>query len=312
MIPFSQRHREAIDNKKLTVFISKRVKQKIVYCMQNYNIHYELEPEGSFNPIECSIFYDDLKRSLIENYGVASLKVYVDDVFQETEDVKQFILGTKHEYVLDAIELYITLISEPDKALDFQKECNQIFKSENSPLRILDGFIIKLDSDFLESEILNKAFELLENNYFEKACRDFLNARNKFTAGDYSGTIMEANNAIESTLKKVLYKDRGEQGNLKKWLMKSGIIPDYFQGFCDHFKGLLQAAFTIANESSRHGKKEIPDKKNEVDRAVASFFLHLTGSLIVFIMERYQEKLPEPEMERHKENLPEPEEDLPF
>lgn len=73
--------------------------------------------------------------------------------------------------------------------------------------------------------------------------------------------------------------------------MKSGIIPDYFQGFCDYFSGLLQSAFTIANESARHGKKDIPCDRNDVDYAVASFVLHLTGSLIVFIMERYKENV---------------------
>jgi hypothetical protein len=240
---------------------------------------------------EYSTFYDDLKQKLLESHGETCLKAYLEGVFQEVENTEQFILGSKPEYALDAIELYSNLIEKPNQKVNFHKECNLIFKSENSPIRVLDGYIVKLDSAFLESDILNKAYELLKDNQFEKACLDFLNARNNLTAGDYSGTIFEANNAIESTLKKVLNKEKGDQGNLKKWLMKSGIIPDYFQGFCDHYEGLLQSTFTIANESSRHGKKEIPDKRNEIDHPVASFFLHLTGSLIVFIMERYQESL---------------------
>lgn len=290
MILFSQRHKEAIDNKSLFLSISKKIRQKLVYCMQKYNRWYGWNQEDS-------IFYDDLKRKLLENYGEASLKAYVEDVFQEVTDIEQFILGTKPEFVLDAIELYSILFDNPGQKVNFYKECNLIFKSENSSFRVLDGYIIKLDSAFLESEILNKAYELLKNNYFEKACKDFLNARNNLTAEDYSGTIIEANNAIESTLKKVLNKEKGEQGNFKKWLIKSGIIPDYFQGFCDHFEGLLQSAFTIANKSSRHGKKEIPSKRNKVTYAVASFFLHLAGSLIVFIMERYQENILENENE---------------
>jgi len=290
MILFSQRHKEAIENKSLFLSISKKIRQKLVYCMQKYNCCYGWNQEDS-------IFYDDLKQKLLENYGEVSLKAYVEDVFQEATNIEQFILGTKPEFVLDTIEAYSILIDNQGQKVNFHKECNLIFKLENSSFRVLDGYIIKLDSAFLESEILNKAYEPLKNNYFEKACKDFLSARNNLTAEDYSGTIIEANNAIESTLKKVLNKEKSEQGNLKKWLIKSGIIPDYFQGFCDHFEGLLQSAFTIANESSRHGKKEIPSKKNEVTYAVASFFLHLTGSLIVFIMERYQENIPENENE---------------
>jgi hypothetical protein len=257
--------------------------------MQRFNRWY------GYNEAE-SIFYDDLKQCLLESYGEKRLRAYVDDVFQDTDKIEEFILGTKPEYVLDTIELFLTLIDKPGQKVNFQKECNQIFKSENSPFRILDGYSIKLDSDFLESEILTKAYELLRDSNFEKACRDFLSARNNLTAGDYSGTIIEANNAIESALKKILNREKGEQKNLKKRLIKSGIIPDYFQGFCEHFEGLVQSAFTIANESSRHGKREIPDKKNEVNYAVASFFLHLAGSLIVFIMERYQENLPEEDL----------------
>jgi len=293
MILFSQKHREAIENKKLLLSLSKKIRQKMIYCMREYNRWYGYNQQDS-------IFHDDLRQLLLKNYGDTSLKAYVEDVFKETNDIEQFILSTKPEYVLDAIEVYSSLIDKPGVRVNFHKECNSIFKSENSPFRVLDGYVIKLDSAFLESEILNKAYELLKDSNFEKACKDFLNARNNLTAGDYSGTIFEANNAIESTLKKILNREKGEQGDLKKWLMKSGIIPDYFQGFCDHFEGLIQSAFTIANESSRHGQKEIPDKKNQIDYAVASFFLHLSGTLIVFIMERYQDTLPKEEVN----NLP--------
>jgi hypothetical protein len=98
---------------------------------------------------------------------------------------------------------------------------------------------------------------------------------------------------MESALKKLLNIDNAEQNKLKKLLMKSGMIPDYFQGFSDHFEGLLQSAFTIANQSARHGSKEVPKKKNRIDGALASFVLHITGSLLVFIIERYEEALPE-------------------
>lgn len=289
MIVFSQRHKESLANKRLELTISKKIRQKLIFAMQKYNKY------SGWND-EYSLFHDDLKQKLLETLGETSLKAYVDDIFQEISHIEDFIRGTKPEYVLDAIELFITLIEKPGEKTNFYKEINSIFKSENSFFRMLDSQIIKLDSAFLESEVLNKAHELLSNNHFDKACKDFLNARNNFTAGDSSGTITEANNAIESTLKKVLNKEKIQQGDLKKSLIKSGIIPDYFQGFCDHFEGLLQSAFTIANESARHGKKEIPEKKNEVDQAIASFFLHLSGSLIVFVMERYQESLPEEEI----------------
>lgn len=196
MIPFSVRHREALESKKVAFVIPKKVRQNIIYTMRRYNTRYGGNDEKS-------IFYDDLKQSLLESYGETTLKAYVNEVFQPTDDIEQFIFGSKPECVCDSIELYGTMIDEPGqiKSKDFFEECNLIFRTDNLPFRVLDRFIIKLDSDFLESEILNKALELLQENAFEKACKDFLQARNNFTGGDYSGTITEANNAIESTLK---------------------------------------------------------------------------------------------------------------
>jgi len=71
--------------------------------------------------------------------------------------------------------------------------------------------------------------------------------------------------------------------------MSSNIIPDYFQGFADGFQTILQSAFAIANNAARHGKIEIPENRNIVTREVAQFMLGLTGSLIIFIIERYIE-----------------------
>jgi hypothetical protein len=282
MILFSQRHREAIENKKMNLSITKKIRQKLIYCIKDCDYVY-----GDFE--ECS-FLDDLKLALMKSYGETSLKAFVDDEYKEVDNIDQFISSTRPGYVLDLIELCGDLINGKLKEKNlFYKKCNQVFLSENSSFRFLDGAIVILDSTFLESEVLNKAYELLKGNTFTTACTNFLTARNNLTAGDYAGVITEACNSIESTLKKILNLDRCEQGKLKSFLMQTGLIPDYFQGFCDHYVNFLQSAFTIANNSSRHGQKEIPNKKEEVDFAVASFFLHLTGTLIVFLMERYQE-----------------------
>jgi len=68
--------------------------------------------------------------------------------------------------------------------------------------------------------------------------------------------------------------------------MKTDLIPDYFTGFINNFDGLVQSAFTIANKSVRHGKIEKPNEKNQIDEPIASFYLNLTGTLILFIMDR--------------------------
>lgn len=284
---FSQRHYQALNDKKLQISISTRTRQKIIFCMQNYNQLYGWNNEDS-------VFHDDLKRKFMEVHGITELRAYVMDELKRVEQIEDFIKGAWPPHVLDAVEVYNQLV-EIDRKTEFERDINGIFRVEETPYRLLESEIVILDSVFLESSVLNKAYKLLKTNYFEKACKDFLNARTNFTSGDWSGTVFECNNAMESALKKITDLERGDQLKLKSALMKAGIVPDYFQGFCEYFEGLLQSSFTIANQSARHGKKDLPSDRNKVGRALASFVLHLTGSLLVFLIERYEEMRKEEE-----------------
>jgi len=300
IIPFSKRHQQAFDKKKLSVSLNKKIRQKIFYCLQKNDKSYGWDNQDS-------ILHDDLKKRLLEAYGETELKAYTNNERTTINNIEEFILGSWPPQVFDTIEIFYDILMGWDNYIKFKEEINFIFLSENNPFRFLDNQIIKLDSLFLESEVLSKLSDLFESYHFDKAKIDFLSAKTNFTAGDYSGTVVDCNNAIESALKKTLDRTKGDQGELKKQLMRSGLIPDYFQDFCDHFEGLLQSCFAITNESARHGKKDIPSPINKIDHAVASFVLHLTGTLLVFIMERYKDKQPEPADEALI-----PDEDVPF
>lgn len=282
-VVFSQRHKQALEDKKLVISIAGKLRQKIIFCMQNHDERYGWNGEDS-------IFYDDLRRKLMEIYGITELRAYTSQGLKKADSIEEFIKGAWPPYVFDAIEVFNHLAKKDETKTAFEEEINGIFNAEESPYRLLGNEVVVLDSVFLESSVLNRAFKLLKINLFEKACKDFLNARTNFTSGDYSGTIFECNNAMESALIKITGLKKAEQFKLKNMLMKSGVVPDYFQGFLEHFEGLLQSSFTIANQSARHGKKDLPSGTNRVDRALASFVLHLTGSLLVFLIERFKER----------------------
>lgn len=219
------------------------------------------------------------------------------------------MIGTKPEYVIDSIEFFFYYITENEKKQSFIQNLNQILKVEETPIRFIDGEFFRLDSEFAESDILFKTNKLLKTESFDKALYDFLDARRRLSKGDYAGCIISANNSLESYLKKLLDKKNDNQGSLKKKLLKSQLIPNYFNGFLDYFDGLLQSSFTIANKSSRHGQKELPDELNKVDEPIASFCLNLVGTLIIFITDRYIES--KPKLDKPKK-LSDNESDLPF
>lgn len=288
-IPFSVRHRKLIEQNKLKLYLNVNQKTKLFYLLRDYNEIFYETTETNFNYNETS--FEKVYSDLLRAYGFKTLKSFVNNEFVEVEILEEFLISTKPEYVVDSIEFFYDYIIEERKQL-FVKDLNQILKVEETPIRFIDGEFFRLDSEFAESDILFKTNKLLKTESFDKANDDFLDARQRLSKGDYTGSIISANNALESYLKKLLDKKNENQGSLKKILLKSKLIPDYFNGFLDYFDGLLQSAFTIANKSSRHGQKEIPTEVNKVDEPIASFCLNLVGTLIIFITDRYIELKP--------------------
>ena len=284
MIIFSKRHKKLIDQNILNIVLGKHLRRRVYRTLSEF-VGYIVETSRNGSTYNTNTF-EVVKNEYLKLTGEEYLMAYVEDDYKKVDDMEMFILGTKPYHVLDIIEIFSKQIT-PDQIIDFISEINEIFRTEESPLRFIEDEFVLLDSDFLESEINSKAIQLLNKGGFEKAYLDFRNARRKLSSNDFDGCIVDTNNAIESLLKKILNKDINRQKDLKKELIKTGFIPDYFEGFIEHFDKLLQDAFSIANKTSRHGKKDISKGKNRVDKHIATFVLNLVGTLIVFISEKH-------------------------
>lgn len=284
---FSLRHKKLIDQNKLRLYLNVNQKTKLLYLLQDYSESFYETTETNFNYTETSL--EKVYTDLLKSYGFKSLKSFVNDEFVDVQNLEEFLIGTKPEYVIDSIEFFYDYITDLKRQGVFTKDLNQILKNEEIPVRFIEGEFFRVDSEFAESDILFKTSKLLKTESFDMSLSDFLDARQRLSKGDYSGSIICANNALESFLKKLLDKKNENQGALKKLLIKSKLIPDYFNGFLDYFEGLLQASFTIANKSSRHGQKDLPSELNKVDEPIASFCLNLVGTMIIFITERHIE-----------------------
>jgi len=158
------------------------------------------------------LFNKKTKEELELNYG-GELKEYEFGERVTSKSMNSFILNAWPFHVMDAVEVFSSFLEEDDKK-SFEQELNQVLKSENSNLRIMDSYFIILDSDFLESEILSKAYELIKSSNFEVALKYFVNARENFTSGDYEGVLVECNKTLESLLQNVTNYDRSDQKNL--------------------------------------------------------------------------------------------------
>lgn len=288
IIPFSERHKKLVANEKFKVDFNPTQRRKIIYQLEEYNETFHETTETNWNYTETSL--EKVHKDLLRAYGLEHLTT--DSEEPTHKKIREFLMNGKGISVLDAIELFFQHIIEDKRKIHFTSELNKLFKVEAIPVRFMEGEFFRLDSEFLESEVLFQTTKLLSTNNFETAHADFLDARQRLSAGDYSGAIISANNSLESYLKKLFNLKNENQGKLKKALIKSGLIPDYFNGFLDHFDGFVQSAFTIANKSARHGKMDKLKEKNQVDEPIAAFCLNLIGTIILFIMDRHIKSQP--------------------
>jgi len=283
-ILFSIRHKRVIDQNLLKITFNERQRKKFYTFLIDYDVDWYESDDTGWNYKVYGL--EEVIKNLIKGHGVDNLESLAGDESSKFDGLRDFIMAAKPEHVLDAIELLFDYEDAGSKKELFIKDLNKLLKIENIPMRFLEPDFVRLDSDFAESEILFFANKLLKDQNFDTSYDDFIDARQRLSMGDFAGSIIMANNALESFLKKLLNEKNFNQGELKKKLLKTQLIPDYFAGFLTSFEGLLQASFIIANKTSRHGRKDVPDEINKIDEPIATFCLNLVGTLIIFIAGR--------------------------
>ena len=111
---------------------------------------------------------DVLPNELKKSLGRKTLKIIANGVPHEASTIEEYLTGgSPPAHVLDAVEIFYILIEEDASKKNYAEEINKIFSISGLPYRLCEGKIIVIDSDFLEREVLNRAYELLNKNGFE-------------------------------------------------------------------------------------------------------------------------------------------------
>ena len=176
------------------------------------------------------------------------------------------------------------------------QEINDIFDIAKIGYQIVENRIVRRDSEYLHRETTKKAVSLLKNNSFEGPLEEFEKALSKYSQGDYSGAIYEANKAYESTMKSILtelnisFEEKYAAARLVGLLYENQLLSPIMQSFNSNLnetlKSLLKTLPTLRNNMGGHGQGK--DPKN-VSKSYAEFALHICGSFIVFLIHRYEE-----------------------
>lgn len=210
---------------------------------------------------------------------------------------------TNTERVLDIIELSIQLIPAFRRSLQSyelssygismsQKEAiedlNNRFKENGIGYEFSNGILIRKDSQYIHEEVTKPALHLLQEEGFEGALAEFLEAHDHFRKGEHKSCISSASNAFESTMKTICAKQKwkvdgtGTSSQLIRAIVDNELVPKYLESYMASLRGLS----TVRNKKVGHGQGE---NDMPVPEHFVNYALHLCATNIVFLVEAYRE-----------------------
>lgn len=277
---FSKRHKDSLKKRTLVFSIDRNTRTRLYRCLVKHDYVVTTTTETGWHNNESSS--ELLKSKMLDEQGWKHLQIW-DGAEKKVDGIEDFIFSGRPAHVLDALEIFYSMAVEyNENELSYQQDVNRIFTEEKHPWRMLNGKLFKIDSAYLDEEILTETHSLLHAHEFEGALDEFEQARTNFENGNYRDALTYANHAFESTLKTILgtkYATKNT-GDLIKAIQNSEYIPSYLHHVKD-FKNLLEMPPTIRSNSGGHGSGE---EKLVVAPEFAELMLHLSGSLIHFLI----------------------------
>ena len=259
-----------------------------------------------------ALWWQRIHNTLAQEMGVFCL-VRVEGIQESFMPLcQQFLLESKDvDQVLSLIEISFELIDtevrelvsqdpkwmgidpindmgicqSPDDAI---QELNHRFQEHAIGYQYLGGQIVRADSQYLHSEVVEPAVSLLYAAGFEGALQEFMDAHKHYREGNNKEAIREASNAFESTLKTICerrqwsYSPTDTASKLLGVLYANHLIPAAMQSNFTGLRTTLESGVpTIRNNYAGHGQGSEPV---EAPDHLAAYALHLTASSIVFLI----------------------------
>lgn len=245
----------------------------------------------------CEAMAQELGRSiLVEGAGTSP-----------SSQCCQFILTEATLLVLDLVELAFQRIEASctgwydgtreaagatqlaDDALD---EINIRFREHGVGYQFEGGQIIALNSEYLHSEAVVPAIQLLHDAAFAGASQEFLSAHRHYREGHHKEAMVDALKAFESTMKTICdargwaYDPSVTSQRLIDIVFQHGLLPAELTSHFTALRSLLESGVpTLRNRKAAHGQGA---KEVTVPDYLAAHALHLTASNIVLLVTAHE------------------------
>ena len=254
-------------------------------------------------PISVGRVYEYIHKSLCYHYGEFSLGGSHDSDF---DSVCSFLLHTEDtERAIDVIELSFQYIDEyvrnnlnqfsgreiePERAIN---ALNYWFRERGVGYQYESGQIIRVDSEFIHSEVVKPTLGMLSDPMYEGADDEFRKAHEHYRVQRYAECMNECLKAFESCIKAICDKRGWSYGNknglkdLIDIVYREGLVPSAMQSYFSGLRSTLESgASTLRNRRSGHGQGS---KIITVPEHMAAYVLHLTASNILFLAKANEE-----------------------
>jgi hypothetical protein len=230
------------------------------------------------------------KRSNITNFDAVYNHFLDSDDIDECIDVIELTFKFIDVHIREKQYQFSHEARTTETAEDAVIELNQRFKDAGVGYEFISGEIIKIDSQFIHSEVVKPALAILQgDDIFIGARSEFLSAHTHYRSQHYKEALVDCLKSFESLMKAICEKhdwEFGKNDTAKKLInvcLTKGLIPTYMQEQFSQFRALLESGVpTVRNKEGGHGQGT--EIKN-VSETLVSYTLHLTATNIVFLGE---------------------------
>ena len=232
--------------------------------------------------------YHRIIKSYCDELGVLSLNVpsantanycliFYEDFFTEEDLKRNFLL----------IEIFFKELKKQYsyKYWEASNRLNKRFKEHLFGYRFELGKIISCNSYFLQANVVEPAFVLINNKTFSGAEKEFRQALDDYKQDNNIAAINSCGRALESTMKIICdlnkweYGERDTAGRLINICREKELFEDFF--YVEITKLLTDGAPRLRNAKTGHGAGA---KNNEIPDFYVDYMIHTTATCIVFLI----------------------------
>jgi len=244
--------------------------------------------------------YEYIHKTLCKEYGVFSLKQRALD---DDAIFDYFLRSHEYEECLDIIELCFILIEKHvaknyyqyqqnttscQRPADAIEELNCRFKESGIGYQFESGELIRVDSQFVHSEVVKPVLNLLgSNKEYCGANDEFLSAHEHYRHKRYKECLNDCLKSFESLMKAIhvkyswTYNKNDTAKKLINSCLTNDLVPEYLQNQFSSLRILLESGVpTVRNKEGGHGQGT---DVLEVSENLASYTLHLTATNLLFL-----------------------------